>query len=302
MASLPEPAKDQPYWNLSALESGFIDLPHDYLIDTAPPGSRKTVPCLSFLLRHSKSSVNFVFDLGTRKDLSSFTPHYLERIAEMTFVVSVPNDAADSLAKGGLKPTDIDQVCLSHLHFDHIGDPTPYTAATFLVGAGSRPLLENGYPHDPTSLFDSRLLPPGRTRWLDPDAASEGWAPLGPFARALDLLGDGSLFVVDAGPGHVAGHVNALARTSADGGWAFLAGDSAHDWALLRGEAGVARHGAFGCAHRDKERAEAHMADIRRLVEGYPRVRVLLAHDVPWYEEQARSGKKGFWPGVVESL
>ena len=43
------------------------------------------------------------------------------------------------------------------------------------------------------------------------------------------------LYVVDAGDGHVAGHINVLARTSEDGGWIYLAGDSAHDRRLLTG-------------------------------------------------------------------
>ncbi|KAI1792448.1 hypothetical protein LXA43DRAFT_1060712 [Ganoderma leucocontextum] len=35
---------------------------------------------------------------------------------------------------------------------------------------------------------------------------------------------------------------NLLARTAADGGWVFLAVDSAHDWRLLTGEAGMGLH------------------------------------------------------------
>ena len=216
-------------------------------------------------------------------------------------MVSVPHDAEDSLAKGGLSPTDITHLCLSHLHFDHIGDPAPYTSATVLVGAGGRPLIETGYPHDPESLFDSRLLPEGRTRWLDPTepASGEVWVPLGPFPHALDLFGDGSLYIVDAGPGHVQGHVNVLARTSADGGWIFLAGDAAHDRRLLSGEARIPHHTTWGCAHRDAGAAEEHIARIRELM-GEARVRVILAHDVPWYE--VNKGGDAFWPGAIKPL
>ena len=300
MASLPDPSPDQAYCLVSALHTGSIDLPLDFLISTAEPGSRVTVPCLSFLLRHSKTHTTLVFDLGTRKDLSTLTPAYRARIEEMTFRCSVPEDAADAVRKGGLAPEDVDYVCLSHLHFDHIGDPAPFAHATVLAGAGARPLVEAGYPHDPASLFDARLLPPSRTRWLDPDDPAAGWAPLGPFPRALDFFGDGSLFVVDAGPGHVPGHVNALARTSADGGWVFLAGDAAHDRRLLTGEARIARHDVFGCAHRDARAAEEHIARIRELMEREGRVRVILAHDVPWFGEN--EGGEAFWPGVIESL
>jgi hypothetical protein len=50
---------------------------------------------------------------------------------------------------------------------------------------------------------------------------------------------------------HAAEHVNALARTSPDGGRIYLAGDSAHDGKLLYGVAKIPRHDVFGCTHND---------------------------------------------------
>ena len=297
---LPADKPGQAYCLVSALEAGFCELPLEYLIDTAKPGERANLPCLAFLLRHTKTNETFVFDLGIRKDHENFTPAYLERIRHMTFKLAVPSDAADALAKGGLAPHDITYVCYSHLHFDHVGDRTPYTRATFLVGADARPLVEAGYPHDAQSLFDVAVLPTdGRTRWLDP--SDQGWQPLGPFPHALDFYGDGSLYVVDAGAGHMPGHLNVLARTSDDGGWIYLAGDAAHDHRLLTGAARIPEHDVFGCAHRDKAQAALHIARIRRLAETYPRVRVMLAHDVPWYELVRESGR-GFWPDTIDSL
>ena len=157
----------QAYCLISALQAGFCELPLDYIIDTAQAGERVTLPCLAFLLRNTQNDDTFVFDLGIRKDHQNLTPGYLERIRQMSFGISVPEDAADALAKGGLKPTDIEHVCYSHIYFDHIGDSAPYTTATFLAGAGARPLVEGGYPGDASSLFDSTLRPAGRTRWLD---------------------------------------------------------------------------------------------------------------------------------------
>lgn len=296
MSDLPAHSSDQAYCVVSALEAGFVDLPLDYLIDTAKAGERQKIPSLSFLLRHTKNNDTLVFDLGIRKDLQSFTPEYLERIRQMTFICTVPKDAVDSLAQGGLAPTDIKHVCVSHIHFDHIGDPVHFPTSTFLVGAGAQPLIENGYPHDPKSLYHSSLFPRERTRYLDPS----DWPPLGPFPHAFDFYGDGSVYIVDAGSGHVAGHINVLARTSPDGGWIYLAGDSAHDRRLLTGEAQIPKHDVWGCAHRDKEAAALHIARIRTLMETHARVRVLLAHDVPWYE--LSKGGNGFWPGTIHSL
>lgn len=53
------------------------------------------------------------------------------------------------------------------------------------------------------------------------------------------------------------------------------------------------------CAHTDKVVAEE---TIKRIKEVYkiPRVKVVLAHDVPWYEEN--KGGPVFWPGKIASL
>jgi hypothetical protein len=189
--------------------------------------------------------------------------------------------------------------CSSHPFADHIGDPKPFTKATFIVGEDSRELCVPGYPADPRAPVASDLLPPGRTTF----AARAGWAPLGPFPLAHDLFADGSAFLVDA-PGHCPGHTNLLARTSADGAWLFLAGDSAHDRRLLAGAAQIATEvGADGVVrgrmHRDKELAEAHMRRVAAL-EAVPRVRVVLAHDKEWWE--ANRGGEAYWPGEMPSL
>ena len=114
------------------------------------------------------------------------------------------------------------------------------------------------------------------------------------------LFRDGSVYVVDAGPGHLPGHLNLLVRTSPDGGWIYLAGDSAHEWSLIHGTGKIGHHPIFGCAHVDVKATEAHLERIRTLMKENPRVRVLLAHDVPWYAEN-KDGK-AFWPGKIESL
>lgn len=291
MTLLPPPAEDQAYVDVSALRAGMIEIPREWVIDTAKPGERINLPALSFLLRHSKTGETFLFDLGIRKDWQNISPGAAARVQHMQFAIDVPQDVVDSLRAGGLAPDDIAHVCLSHLHLDHIGDPALFPASTFVVGAGAREVLARGHPHTPDAVVPADLLPAGRTRFL----ALARCPPLGPFAHALDFFGDGSVFVVDAGAGHAPGHVNVLARTSPDGAWLLLAGDSAHDRALLRGEAHIARHAVFGCAHVDVEKAADHIARIRRLMQEEPRVQVIIAHDRPWYDEN--NDKNVWFPG-----
>ena len=297
MGLLPPPTDDQAYVEVSVLRAGLIEAPREWVIDTATPGERINLPALSFLLRHSKRpDETFIFDLGIRRDWQNLAPGCAKRVEHMQFTIDVQQDAAESLAKGGLSTDDVKYVCISHLHLDHVGDVRPFTKSTFIVGEGAREVLAKSYPHDPDAMISADLLPEDRTRFLP----THEWPPLGPFEHALDFYGDGSLYIVDAGPWHIPGHVNVLARTSPDGGWIYLAGDSAHDRKLLYGEAKIPKHALFGCAHLDLVKAAEHIAKIRRLMEEETRVRVIIAHDKPWYDEY--EGKDVWLPGKLESL
>jgi len=259
------------------------------------------MPSLAFLLHHPIRDEYLLFDLGIRKDYLNYPPVMVRMIEETLQPIRTDPDIADKLRAGGLDLSKVTYVIISHAHWDHTGDPTLFPSSTFVVGEGTQALVARGYPADPNSKIPQDLLPADRTRVLaDADAR---WAPLGPFPRALDFFGDGSVFVVDA-PGHLPGHINLLARTSADGGWIYLAGDACHDYKLLTGAARMAmrtdEHGHGHCImHTDLAAAETHIARMLEVRRG-PRVRLLLAHDVPWYEET--KGEEGFWPRQIKSL
>ncbi|KAF5376045.1 hypothetical protein D9615_007660 [Tricholomella constricta] len=288
--SLPPPSANQAYCDVSALEAGMIRLVLAHFTTSATPDAVSNSPSLAFLLQHSTKHTKFVFDLGIRKDWKNLPPRTVELVKE-PFHVDIPQDVVESLAKGGISPFEISTVCLSHVHFDHIGDPALFPDSTFLVGDGSKQIPST----DVIAL--NHLLPLDRTEYISP----VDWQPLGPFPRALDFHGDGSLYIVNA-PGHLPGHINVLARTSGDGGWIYLAGDSAHHWDLITGKGDIAVHEGTGfsrCAHADKEAAEQHNLRIRKLCQ-IPRVRVVLAHDEPWYK--LNQGGPAFWPGKILSL
>ncbi|KAL0960731.1 hypothetical protein HGRIS_005756 [Hohenbuehelia grisea] len=301
MFPLPPPSTSQAYCIVSALEAGHIELMDELFMTPSAPGALTVAPSLSFLVRHSEIKDTLVFDLGIRRDWYNQPPRTVAWIKSPGHAVHVPVDVADSLAKGGLSPVDITRVVLSHCHHDHVGDPRPFTDSEFLVGAQSKVLFDPGYPADPESRYSSDLLPADRTTYLEP----EEWPPLGPFPHALDLYGDGSLYIVNA-PGHAPGHINLLARTSPDGGWIYLAGDSAHNWRLINGEAEVSvGHPGWlsgqghGCAHYNKEQADEHVARLRTL-GNIPRVRIIIAHDEPWFAKH--KGGDMFFPGTIPTL
>lgn len=194
---------------------------------------------------------------------------------------------------------DISTASADHFYRkDHHGDPSDFPNAAFLVGDGALKVLAEGlggvasHQH-----FDPNLLPTERTHEF-PSTTAGHWAPLVPFPHTLDLLGDGSLYIIDA-PGHLPGHVNLLARLGPKR-WVYLAGDSAHDVRLLTGEREVGTwlddHGRQCCIHLDKPKAEETIRRIRDLVkqEG-EKVEVICAHDEKWRDRNLRS----FYPGTL---
>lgn len=224
-----------------------MQFPSASFVSPADLDEVKLVPSLAFLITHAKTNDRLLFDLGIRRDISTLPPTAAqdagsfisdtERTLDEDDIEHVPH----ALAKGGSKPEDITRVCLSHCHFDHIGDPALYCNARFLVGERTRELLEDGagYPEDPKSEFASDLLPAGRTDYMRFSGEETGICAVGPFEHAVDLYGDGALYVVNT-PGHLPGHISLLVRTSADGAWLLLAGDLAHDRRLLEGTAKIA--------------------------------------------------------------
>lgn len=166
-----------------------------------------------------------------------------------------------------------------------------------MVGEGSQGLLSNGFPAKPESDILQETIPVERTRFL---TAGELNTPIGPFPRAHDYFGDGSLYIIDA-VGHLAGHINILARTSPTGSWIYLGGDTAHDTRLLTGEKEIAflvdpASGHVHCAHWNKTEAIEHIKRVGSLLK-VPGVHVLLAHDWQWYEEN--KGGDAFLPGFI---
>ncbi|KXN84493.1 N-acyl homoserine lactonase AttM [Leucoagaricus sp. SymC.cos] len=298
-SELPPPAENQAYITVSAMEAGMIYTDTGLFIDTVAVNTTfEWVPALTFLLKHSTKNTNFLFDLGIWKDHPKSPPKLLSSLPS-SFKVEIPQDAIEALAKGGLTPLDIDTVCISHVHFDHTGYSVPFTKSEFILGGDAAMLFEESgfWPEEPDSPFRSGLVPLERTKFLGDNVK---WEPIGPFPRAHDFYGDGSLYIIDA-PGHLPGHINVLARTSADGGWIYLAGDAAHHWNLITGEAGIACNHQTGKAyfHQNPELSRETIRRMREVLKN-PRVRVVLAHDLPWYKEN--KGGDAFFPGSIKSL
>jgi len=116
---LPQPSQNQPYFNITTLEGGFLSLPEQVVVSDPNPDRIATVPSLAFLLRHTSDNHKVLFDLGINKDLSKYTPATIDWIKKYFLPVSANPDVIDSLKNSGhgLTPSDITHVILSHVHW-----------------------------------------------------------------------------------------------------------------------------------------------------------------------------------------
>ncbi|KAK0353590.1 hypothetical protein LTR02_012746 [Friedmanniomyces endolithicus] len=319
---LPPASPNQTYVTVSPMAGGFITLSDKFFIHPASPDAKRTVPSLTFLITHPGSALhnanpskpfNLMFDLGLRKSKSLYPP-VLQRHIDGRAPHNLAPGVAAQLAAGGLDPGEVDVVMLSHVHYDHHGDPLEFPRAHFVVGHGALDVLANGLGEIASHQhFVPGTLPAERSsEFPDPAEAQsaekqsgeregkEGkWKPLGPFPATLDFFGDGSVFVVDT-PGHLPGHINLLCRL-AEKRWIMLCGDAFHDRRLLTGEKAVGTweggpHGGTLCIHLDKEGAEESIRRLRefqRLAGG--EVELVAAHEEEWWE---RNRGKAF-PGKL---
>ncbi|KAI1313332.1 hypothetical protein F5Y03DRAFT_161423 [Xylaria venustula] len=338
------------YVTVSALDAGHITLPEYLFVTGVDPEVRTTVPSLSFLIQHPSPSAshsgnvtNLVFDLGVKRNLSGYAIAQQPHIGLRQPIIIDP-DCSTSLRKGASNEgeekqlldveKDVDFVILSHVHWDHIGTPSDFSGATFVVGSGTLDLLKNGGgPLYPAELFNADELPASRTvelppapsqdsefqeyyarppapvhtptpadtqAKLPPSANEWSWQPFAGFPRTVDFFGDKSVYVIDS-PGHIYGHVNLLVRIS-EKKYVYLGGDCCHDTRILSGEKEIAEyddgHGGVRSVHTHTGLARNTLAEIDGGVNQLRKdaeVEVVLAHDKGWAERN----RHRFWPNKL---
>ena len=355
--ALPSPRDNQNYVTISPFAAGHITLPEYIFYAPSDPTAKVLVPSLSFLIQHPQASLfgqgeakqfHMLFDLGVRGEPTRYVPKLQKHIESRSPIKHRPS-ALDTLSSAGLTADDIDAIAISHVHWDHHGDPEDFPNSTFLLGPGAKGVLSHGLPgtgnhsvFDPDLYKNSKLvefepLPgpakdcvksstcstsngshhatKGTTAPSERDCMAHtngcgspctsdienanfitqqsSWKPLGPFPNAIDLLSDGSIYVISA-PGHLPGHINLLCRTSPTT-WVYLGGDTFHDRDMLTGRKWITTYpdesgsGRTCCIHVDKEEAQKSLERVGELVERAKgeryEVECVVAHDVVWYKE-----------------
>ncbi|KAK3045635.1 hypothetical protein LTR09_012801 [Extremus antarcticus] len=291
---------------VSALPTGQLAHPDRWLFEDGDENlmqARQLYPVYSFLIEHP-SGRKILFDLGLPKDLETVPPA-IRRVFDI-ITPKIPKDASQVLSAGSVSATSIDSVILSHLHFDHVGDCTKFPEAVILAGQGSKTASAPGWPVQPSSPFSSAVLQHPRFRELDDQL--DNATSVGPFAKAYDYFGDRSFFLVEA-PGHMPGHIGALAFTG-ENEWIFMGGDCCHHRSLLVGSrpmsitCGPAGREGF---HKDPGNANATIEKVRTL-EQTGHVLVALSHDsflcdiMPEYPQRLNGWKASTWKARLDKV
>ncbi|KAJ5384539.1 hypothetical protein N7517_002450 [Penicillium concentricum] len=216
----------------------------------------------AFYIYHPTSRRHIIWDLG----LSSIPDDYPPVIANGVLKEAQCEGPRQSIAeqierRNGVRVDEIDTVILSHAHFDHCRPiRQTFSNATAFFGPGTSEYCSPGHLADPSSAWDGRYFDPERAteRW---EILQGPWVPLGPFSHAMDFLGDGSFWVIQA-----PGHMPALLDGTKNFG-SFKLPD-----------------GSTSCLHVDISAAKDTLARIRE-TESLG-VHVALAHDTTWIQKE----------------
>ncbi|KAJ9241327.1 hypothetical protein DTO169E5_3527 [Paecilomyces variotii] len=181
------------------------------------------LPTFSFYIYNARQNKRVLFDLGSRKDWWNFTPVVLDAVKTKGISgLRITHDVADVLAEGGIDPKTIDAVVWSHFHWDHVGNIQLFPKnVDVVVGAPFKSVFLPGYPTGPNSPFYEADFEGRNIVELEFD----GSLKIGQFL-AHDYFGDGSFYLLKV-PGHTAGHISGLVRTTPDT-FVFLGGDVCH--------------------------------------------------------------------------
>ncbi len=181
----------------------------------ADVGTKVYNPYFFYVIQHPDGTL--LFDSGTHPDLATQPEKRLGSAAADFEVRLSPEDNVESrLASIGLRPSDIDIVVQSHLHFDHAGGLGWLQHAPILVQAEERAFAAN-----PPVYQQAIYLPDDfgmELKWQELDGEH-------------DVFGDGRVIAIPT-PGHTRGHQSLLVHL--EGQTIFLLADATYLLSKLR--------------------------------------------------------------------
>ncbi|KAJ6581615.1 beta-lactamase-like protein [Mycena capillaripes] len=199
----------------------LVNTTHAFFLPVLPGRESATSPLFSFLVEHKNSEKRLMFDLGMRTDTENFAPSVVSFFTSGIAQLESQKDITELLQDGGISLASIDAVLWSHTHFDHIGDMSKFPNTTRLV-IGSETNTDT-YPEFPNATLQASDFAGREVTKLNFAKANLTFSGL----KAIDYFGDGSFYLLNT-PGHIAGHMSALARVTPTS-FISLGGDTFHN-------------------------------------------------------------------------
>ncbi len=219
---LPDPG-DLPEMEIRVFNSGWVPANEKVVLSGGPSRSIR-MPALFAMFRRPGGVT--LYDTGYNTSFYEATRRFPYRI--MRYItpaeISDEQNAGRQLERAGVAADEVDTIILGHGHVDHVPGIWAFPRAKVVVSASeweamqgpALKLFTRGYLK---SLYDGL---PNEIETID---LEDRGSTYGPFRRAADLFGDGSMILVPL-PGHTAGQMGLLANM-ADGRRFFFIGDAA---------------------------------------------------------------------------
>ncbi|KAJ7495957.1 beta-lactamase-like protein [Mycena galericulata] len=204
---------------VKAFNVGMVTLvndSHTFILPVLPGHESVTFPMFAFHIEHKATQKQFMFDLGMRIDPLNFAPSIASGFASGVFQLVESKDITEL----GIEVSSIDTVFWSHSHFDHIGDMSKFPNSTNLVIGSDTDT--STFPENPNGTLLASDFAGHTVTKLDFTKANLTFSGL----KAIDFFGDGSFYLLNT-PGHLAGHMTALARVTPTT-FVTLGGDTFH--------------------------------------------------------------------------
>jgi N-acyl homoserine lactone hydrolase len=243
---------------IHVFQTGTITLPEAAVFRGGSWFARRRMDVPAFVIEHPSAGL-IAFDTGLSPRSDALW------LAELGMVHTWPEaDLASQMKKAGLDIDRVRYVVVSHLHFDHTGDLGSFPNASIVSACGEQ---QEAARSGAMGFYRSADWD-GAGRWIEIDYGAG--APLGTFSSHHDLLGDGSVVLVDL-HGHTNGSQGLLLR--APGGPVLLTGDAAwvdENW----------RYAATPIWADDMDAWWDQIWRIKKLVDRVPSLLVVAGHDL----------------------
>ncbi len=221
----------------------------------------------AYLIEHPRHGL-LMFEAGHHSEIARDAYEHLGwtyTLGLLPMEQSPGQDARTQLRAAGFDPDAVRHIVVSHFHPEHVGAVEEFPQATIVADAREIDWAQ----HDPDYNYVTREYDDVK-RWRGHDSRHS--AAFGAFAGAVDLFGDGSVFVVST-PGHTPGHVSLAINLA--GGPVLLTGDAA--WTELNL---TSRSIGLPFVSSDGPAARASLGQVLRFAADNPHVLIVPGHDL----------------------